>query len=131
MVETCPVKNDRRWVPELDIGVILVTHLLEEGGPLNFFFNGTNSFSLKDCYWIERLIKILFLWNLHEILVSLDTFQGYLDIVHFLFFFKFVYFETVRERENEWERGGERECQAGSAPSAWSPTWSSIPAETP
>lgn len=53
--------------------------------PLNFFMNETNSFILLHCYYIERLIKILFLQNAHEILVSLDTFQGHLGSLLFKF----------------------------------------------
>ena len=47
----------------------------------------------------------------------------------FIDFFKFIYFERERERQNMGgaERKGERKSQAGSALSAQSPTWGSNP----
>ena len=58
--------------------------------------------------------------------LSFDLHKCFSVILSSFFFFQFIYFE----REREWvcmgvgaERERERESQAGSALSAWSPTW--------
>ena len=54
-------------------------------------------------------------------------FYLFIYLLTYLFIFKFIYFERERMTRGGAEREGERESQAGSAPSVQSPMWGSNP----